>query len=99
MLAAGPALRDKQAAATQEHLLEAAFTLLVDHPERPFSHEAVAKAARVGARTVYRYFPAQADLFEALWVRVRAAGWHRFPGHRSADSAADRRAVPGLRSE
>jgi AcrR family transcriptional regulator len=77
--AAQTTLRDKQVTATREHLLEAAFTLLVEHPDRPFSHEAVAKAARVGARTVYRYFPTQADLFEALWVRVRQQAGTIFP--------------------
>ena len=36
-------------------------------------------AAGVGARTVYRYFPAQADLFEALWVQVRKQSGTVFP--------------------
>lgn len=72
-------LREKRAAATREHILGAAFELLVEHPEQPFSHEAVAKAAGVGARTVYRYFPVQADLFEALWLRVRKQSGTVFP--------------------
>jgi AcrR family transcriptional regulator len=72
-------LRDKRAAATRDHILGAAFELLVEHPEQPFSHEAVAKAAGVGARTVYRYFPAQADLFEALWLQVREQSGTVFP--------------------
>src|SRR5713226_5438354 len=72
-------LREKQAMATREHILGAALELLVEHPDRPFSHEAVAKAADVGARTVYRYFPAQADLFEALWVQVRKRSGTVFP--------------------
>jgi AcrR family transcriptional regulator len=72
-------LREKQATATRDHLLGAAFELLVEHPDRPFSHEAVAKAAGVGARTVYRYFPAQADLFEALWGQVRKRSGTVFP--------------------
>lgn len=65
--------------ATREHILGVAFDLLVEHPERPFSHEAVARAAGVGARTVYRYFPAQADLFEALWLQVRKQSGTVFP--------------------
>jgi AcrR family transcriptional regulator len=73
------ALREKQATTTRDHLLGAAFELLVEHPDRPFSHEAVAKAAGVGARTVYRYFPAQADLLEALWVQVRKQSGTVFP--------------------
>jgi AcrR family transcriptional regulator len=72
-------LREKQATATRDQILGAAFELLVEHPDRPFSHEAVAKAAGVGARTVYRYFPAQADLFEALWAQVRKQSGTVFP--------------------
>ncbi|HUX43580.1 MAG TPA: TetR family transcriptional regulator [Terracidiphilus sp.] len=72
-------LREKQATATRDHILGAAFELLVEHPDRPFSHEAVAKAAAVGARTVYRYFPAQSDLYEALWVLVRKHSGTLFP--------------------
>jgi AcrR family transcriptional regulator len=72
-------LREKQATTTRDHLLGAAFELLVEYPDRPFSHEAVAKAAGVGARTVYRYFPAQADLLEALWVQVRKQSGTVFP--------------------
>jgi AcrR family transcriptional regulator len=72
-------LREKQATATRDHILGAAFELLVEHPDHPFSHESVAKAAGVGARTVYRYFPAQADLFEALWGQVRERSGTVFP--------------------
>src|SRR5260370_17787957 len=72
-------LRQKQATATRDHILGAAFELLVEHPDRPFSHEAVAKAAGVGARTVYRYFPAQSDLYEALWLQVRKQSGTVFP--------------------
>src|SRR5262249_7840527 len=64
-------LQEKRATATRDHILGAAFELLVEDPERPFSHEAVAKPAGVGARTVYRYFPAQADPFQALCLQVR----------------------------
>jgi AcrR family transcriptional regulator len=71
--------REKRAAAAADHILGAALDLLVERPERPFSHEAVAAAAGVGARTVYRYFPAQADLFEALWMRVRKQSGTVFP--------------------
>jgi AcrR family transcriptional regulator len=79
MTVAKAILSEKRATATREHVLSAAFELLVEHPDRPFSHEAVAKAAGVGARTVYRYFPAQADLYEALWERVRRESGTVFP--------------------
>lgn len=77
----GAKLRQKQTAATREHILDAAYDLLANHPELPFSHEAIAQRAGVGARTVYRYFPAQADLFEELWVRVRKQAGTIFPQH------------------
>jgi AcrR family transcriptional regulator len=72
-------LRDKRATATRDHILGAAFELLVEHPDRPFSHEGIATAAGVGARTVYRHFPTQADLFEALWVQLRQQSGTVFP--------------------
>jgi AcrR family transcriptional regulator len=64
---------------TRDHILDEAYELLVNHPDQPFSHEAVAACAGVGARTVYRYFPAQSDLYEALWVRVRKQAGTIFP--------------------
>ncbi len=79
MTVAEHTLREKRVEATREHILAKAFDLLVDHPERPFSHEAVAKAAGVGARTVYRYFPAQADFYEALWLKLREESGTIFP--------------------
>jgi AcrR family transcriptional regulator len=72
-------LREKQATAAREHILDAAYDLLIHHMDQPFSHEAIAAKAGVGARTVYRYFPAQADLFEELWVRVRRQAGTVFP--------------------
>ncbi len=78
-LAEPPSLREKQAAATRDHILDAAYELLVQHPDQPFSHEAIAASAGVGARTVYRYFPAQSDLYEELWVRVRKQAGTVFP--------------------
>jgi AcrR family transcriptional regulator len=72
-------LRDKRAATTREHILDQAYELLVNYPDEPFSHEAIAARAGVGARTVYRYFPAQSDLYEELWVRVRKQAGTIFP--------------------
>jgi AcrR family transcriptional regulator len=48
-----------------------AFELLTRQPDAPFSHEAVAAAAGVSARTVYRYFPAQSDLVASVWRHLR----------------------------
>jgi AcrR family transcriptional regulator len=72
-------LREKYTAATRDHILTEAYELLVNHPDQPFSHEAVAACAGVGARTVYRYFPAQSDLYEALWMRLRKQAGTIFP--------------------
>jgi AcrR family transcriptional regulator len=72
-------LREKRAAAAGEHILDEAYELLVNQPNRPFSHEAIAARAGVGARTVYRYFPSQSDLYEELWVRVRKQAGTIFP--------------------
>lgn len=75
----GGSLREKHAEATREHILGKAYELLVEHPEQPFSHEAVAKRAEVGARTVYRYFPSQADLYEGMWMLLRKHSGTIFP--------------------
>jgi AcrR family transcriptional regulator len=72
-------LREKRAATTRGHILDEAYELLVNHPNQPFSHEAIAARAGVGARTVYRYFPAQSDLYEQLWIRVRKQAGTIFP--------------------
>ena len=72
-------LRQRQAAATREQILDAAYELLTRHPEIRFSHEAIAARAGMGVRTVYRHFPAQAGLFEELWKRVRREAGTVFP--------------------
>lgn len=79
MSVSNEAVQEKKAAAMRELLLNAAFELLVEHPAEVFSHEAIARAAGVGARTVYRYFPAQSDLYEALWRRLREQSGTIFP--------------------
>ena len=71
-------LRERQKAATRELILETAMEIFV-RPEEPFSHEAIAERAGMAARTVYRYFPAQADLFRALWQHQREKTETRFP--------------------
>jgi len=72
-------LRDRQTATTREQILDVAFEMLTRHPNDPFSHEAIAKKAGMGARTVYRYFPSRAELLQALWERLRATTGIRFP--------------------
>jgi len=48
-------------------------------PRGTFSHESIAEAAGMGARTVYRHFPDRASLLQALWERLREATHTRFP--------------------
>ncbi len=79
MKGAAATLQEKRVAAVREHILDEAYELLVSHPDRPFSHEAIAALAGVGARTVYRYFPCQSDLYEELWARVRKHAGTIFP--------------------
>jgi AcrR family transcriptional regulator len=72
-------LRDRQAAATREQILEVAMHQLGQNPRGTFSHESIADAAGMGARTVYRHFPDRASLLQALWERLREATQTRFP--------------------
>jgi AcrR family transcriptional regulator len=79
MTAEFPTLRDRQAAATREQILEVAMHQLGQGPRGTFSHESIAEAAGMGARTVYRHFPDRASLLQALWERLREATHTRFP--------------------
>jgi len=79
MTAAAISWRQQQSANTRDHIVAAAKNLLLDAPTEPFSHERVAQAAGVGARTVYRHFPTRADLMQALWETVRDETRTRFP--------------------
>jgi AcrR family transcriptional regulator len=79
MSSAAPTLRDRQAAATREQILEVAMLQLGQGPRGTFSHESIAEVAGMGARTVYRHFPDRASLLEALWERLREATHVRFP--------------------
>src|ERR1019366_4887727 len=76
-------LRERHTAATRNHILNAAFDLLTLSPDQPLSHESVAARAGAGARTVYRYFPSRAELFQALWERLRQEIPPTFPLHES----------------
>ena len=71
--------RQRQTTTTRAHIIAAAQGLLLDAPTEPFSHERIAEAAGLGARTVYRHFPTRADLMQALWERVRDETRTRFP--------------------
>jgi AcrR family transcriptional regulator len=74
-----PPLRSRQTAATREEILDVAMRLLSSGAHHSFSHESIAKAAGMGARTVYRHFPDRAELLQALWLRLRDSTEIRFP--------------------
>jgi AcrR family transcriptional regulator len=59
-----PSLRELHADETRQLLLQAALALM-ESGEEP-TMRAVAHHARVGERTIYRYFPAHQDLIEAV---------------------------------
>lgn len=66
-------LRDDQAAATRERLLQAAHRLLGTTRPVDLAFSDVAAAAGVSVRTMYRHFPTSDDLFLALSDRLLAA--------------------------
>jgi AcrR family transcriptional regulator len=70
---------ERQRTATRQAILDVALRMLREEPHTGFSHEAVAKRAAVAARTVYRHFPARADLTRALWERIRDTTGTRWP--------------------
>ncbi len=71
--------RERLRAETARRLVEHAFALLRDHPEAPFSHEAVAASAGMAARTVYRHFPTQQDLVASVWRHLRDTTGTQWP--------------------
>jgi AcrR family transcriptional regulator len=86
-----PALRRRQTAATREAILDVAMDMLSTGAQDRFSHESIAQAAGMGARTVYRHFPDRAELLQALWLRVRDTTDTKFP-------AQEEDVVPFVRS-
>src|SRR5271154_3905846 len=76
---AKPDLRDRQLAATREQILDVAMDMLTTGDQNNFSHESIAAAAGMGARTVYRHFPDRAGLLQALWLRLRDKTGTTFP--------------------
>jgi AcrR family transcriptional regulator len=74
-----PTLRDRHAAATKDEILDTAMNMLGSGDYATFSHESIAAAAGMGARTVYRHFPDRGQLLQALWIRLRDDTNTRFP--------------------
>ncbi len=86
-----PTLRRRQTAATREEILAVAMNMLSSGAQDGFSHESIAQAAGMGARTVYRHFRDRAELLQALWLRVRDTTDIKFP-------AREEDVVPFVRS-
>jgi AcrR family transcriptional regulator len=69
----------RQRASTRTAILDAALAMVRDEPAESFTHEAIAVRTGVAARTIYRHFPARADLVAALWERLRDETGTRWP--------------------
>ncbi|MGN6370388.1 MAG: TetR/AcrR family transcriptional regulator [Phycisphaerae bacterium] len=77
-------LRQKQAEATRNAIVEAAIQLLTDSPHQELSHDRVARHARIATRTVYRYFPSPGELLDAAWNEIdRQLGLSEYPSSES----------------
>lgn len=66
------ALRDNQAQATRELILDALTELLTDQPADQIATRAIAERAGVSQPTVYRHFPDRQALLEGLSDRMSA---------------------------
>lgn len=64
---APPSLRSRQSAATRALILDAAYQILTGETHDVISHELVASRCGASPRTVYRHFPTQGDLYNAMW--------------------------------
>jgi AcrR family transcriptional regulator len=69
-------LRAEQAAATRERIVKAAADQFAPSLSE-LRFDDVAAKARVSVRTVYRYFPTQSDLLDAVMARIiEGSGWN-----------------------
>jgi len=76
-------LRQAQAAATRSRILAACASLMQSGTELTYS--AIAKAADVQERTVYRHFPSKTDLQTGLWEWITTRLTHTDFEPRSTD--------------
>ena len=67
-----PNLRDRQREETREHILRAVGHQLEQGPLEDLSFAEIAKDAKVGERTVYRYFPTKEALLGAFWAWMQS---------------------------
>ncbi len=74
-------LRDEQAQATRERVLDALYALMAEAGEAgDITTEAIATRAGVQRRTLFRHFPTRDALFAAFWPWINARlGAHPSP--------------------
>src|SRR5580700_10545912 len=89
-------LREEQAAATRARIIEACVSVMQAGGE--LTYAAVAAAAGVQERTVYRHFPTRSDLQTGLWEWILAHLTHVDFGARTTDDvvSAMRRSFAGF---
>jgi AcrR family transcriptional regulator len=58
---------------TRSRIEDALLETLADGDPSGINHDQIAKRARVGRRTVYRYFPDRTSLLQAGWERLNRA--------------------------
>jgi AcrR family transcriptional regulator len=74
------------AAVSHAAIMDAVYELLKERPARDLTMEAVAKRAKVGKPTLYKWWPSKAALIMAMF-------YERLAGHREAPVAATAEAV------
>jgi hypothetical protein len=73
-------LREQQAEQTRERILQAMAKVLEDASLQEVTFSALAKAAQVSERTVYRHFPNKEELDQAFWWWVnKQIGMTHYP--------------------
>ena len=63
-------LRDKQAAATRQLILDGLRAMIIETPEAPVSFDTLAERSGVNRRTIFRHFPNKEALLSAFWAQV-----------------------------
>jgi len=76
-------LRQAQAAATRERILQACASLMQQGAD--LTYHAIAQAAGVQERTVYRHFPTKADLEAGVWAWITSRLTHTDFAARNTD--------------
>ncbi len=95
-----PNLRQRQKAATSDLILDAVGACLIDTGLNALSVEAVAEAANIAKRTIYRHFATRELMLDAWWARHKAdIGQLQFPDTAAALAAFPRRAFAKFDAE